>query len=637
MRGPFFCEDGMLIAIVFIKFVKHSTSLKLFSTMKYLAYLLMFVPSALLGMLPPSQSAPLYDHLYEVNQQWAHVQHDSALSLSHEVAFESDIDRIAMHLYMVEQLLKSSSDHWSDKLKIKRTKLLETLAVYREVKRFPVNHYHEFRSPYFIDNHGTVCAVGHLMITSGYSALAEQIANENNYAYVLEMEYEELPFWASEHGFTIQELALIQPGYAPPFTWSPLGTGADGNVTCLHTDEVNNRLIVAGKFSELNGVKANRVGYYRDGFFYSLGDGINGEIIDIEVLGDTIFLGGLFDDSTNIAKWDGANWSLSTISSGKVHALKVYGGVLRAGGDFSGLSSSGTQVNYIAQLDQGQWKRFGETYGPVYAIEEHQEGLYLGGNFMPGSFTYHVAKYETPATWSEWVPAALPLNRLNYTVTSLASDGTYLYATGSCQDNNAMRYCLSRLGNSGWEALFREPWISYEGLGFQQVITNKNDVYLVGDFINVPLIGTTGACVGKLEFKLGRSGLEPRMGLMAVIDSTVLTIAEYQGALFIGGKFPFWNHLAKTDLPTGNAPSLAEAISIYPNPTQGKVQGNIEQGRRISQINVYDLNGRKQQVSPLISSNQFSFTLQGASPGMYFVEVQVNGEMYSKTKLLITQ
>jgi hypothetical protein len=70
--------------------------------------------------------------------------------------------------------------------------------------------------PRFIDDRGVHCAVGHLIAASGATELARAINTDYEYAYVREMTSPTLLAWASARGFSIEELASIQPAYAGP-------------------------------------------------------------------------------------------------------------------------------------------------------------------------------------------------------------------------------------------------------------------------------------------------------------------------------------------------------------------------------------------------------------------------------------
>jgi hypothetical protein len=70
------------------------------------------------------------------------------------------------------------------------------------------------RRPRFIDDAGVYCAVGFLIAESGEPELARAIDARHEYAFVRDIHEPALVAWAAEHGFTLDELAMIQPQYA---------------------------------------------------------------------------------------------------------------------------------------------------------------------------------------------------------------------------------------------------------------------------------------------------------------------------------------------------------------------------------------------------------------------------------------
>lgn len=68
------------------------------------------------------------------------------------------------------------------------------------------------RAPIFVDAAGTRCAVGHLLDVDRPD-LVDRIHARANGAWLLEMDEPELAAWAGGHGFTLDELAWIQPAY----------------------------------------------------------------------------------------------------------------------------------------------------------------------------------------------------------------------------------------------------------------------------------------------------------------------------------------------------------------------------------------------------------------------------------------
>ena len=130
-------------------------------------------------------------------------------------AVEADRARIRQHFEGVDRVLRGRDvSHLSPDQRANRERLLQRLAAYREASEFPRNAHHPGRlQPYFIDDDNRKCAVADLMIASGHQALAERVRQQHNHEYVLEMRTEGLSDWAQTYGFTVEELALIQPGY----------------------------------------------------------------------------------------------------------------------------------------------------------------------------------------------------------------------------------------------------------------------------------------------------------------------------------------------------------------------------------------------------------------------------------------
>ena len=129
----------------------------------------------------------------------------------------TEIQRIQTHLLYVERTLRRSAKPDPDR---KREFVLDALAAYRVAGRFPrrgVDGYGD-RRPQFIDDRGVPCAVGALLIATGYETLAHRIDEEYEFDYLLDIDDPELADWADQHGMTLEELAMIQPGYSAPPT-----------------------------------------------------------------------------------------------------------------------------------------------------------------------------------------------------------------------------------------------------------------------------------------------------------------------------------------------------------------------------------------------------------------------------------
>jgi hypothetical protein len=166
-----------------------------------------------IAQLAPQRSATTGEHLIEVNAEWSSMD-PAMLDNEQVVSFTSEAERIAEHLHRVAERLAARPpkvNAWE--IVQRRRILLDTLNAYAARGRFPLNADVPGRTPVFIDEAGTACAVGQLMISSGYAELAARIHQEKNHAYIHGIALPEVAEWATAHGFTTDELAWIQPTY----------------------------------------------------------------------------------------------------------------------------------------------------------------------------------------------------------------------------------------------------------------------------------------------------------------------------------------------------------------------------------------------------------------------------------------
>lgn len=111
----------------------------------------------------------------------------------------------------------------------KRAELLGYLDEYISKGATPRNDHLPWRNPVFIDDAGRICAVGYLIERSSGRAAAEAIAAGHRYDYLEDIAAArpEVAAWVEASGFTLEELASIQPGYSAPMVerWRPWDLG----------------------------------------------------------------------------------------------------------------------------------------------------------------------------------------------------------------------------------------------------------------------------------------------------------------------------------------------------------------------------------------------------------------------------
>lgn len=97
--------------------------------------------------------------------------------------------------------------------------------------------------------------------------------------------------------------------------FTPLGNGLtlNGRINCITYDESNDRLYVGGLFDNIDQVDANNLAYRQDGQWYAIPNNIVGQVSDIEIHDNQIYVSGNFEISDSapiydIARYDGQAW-----------------------------------------------------------------------------------------------------------------------------------------------------------------------------------------------------------------------------------------------------------------------------------------------------------------------------------------
>lgn len=127
--------------------------------------------------------------------------------------------RMKLHLEFVRAWL-AARPATGPELAARRAELLGYLDDYIARGVTPTNAHLPWRTAVFIDDAGAICAVGYLIERSAGRALAERIAAEHRYDFLEDIAaaMPEVDAWIRASGFTLDELASIQPAYASPNT-----------------------------------------------------------------------------------------------------------------------------------------------------------------------------------------------------------------------------------------------------------------------------------------------------------------------------------------------------------------------------------------------------------------------------------
>ena len=145
-------------------------------------------------------------------------------------AYAAEVVRIQAHFDSVLRELRTNAPaDLSPAQRAARNAHIAELAAYRDRGLFPHNHdFGDAWTPYFVDHRGVLCAVAHLLATSGRGDIVERVAKADNNVWVSKLAGDrEFTRWLEASGLTLAEAARIQVPYVE--TPEEGGSSASGN------------------------------------------------------------------------------------------------------------------------------------------------------------------------------------------------------------------------------------------------------------------------------------------------------------------------------------------------------------------------------------------------------------------------
>jgi hypothetical protein len=235
-------------------------------------------------------------------------------------------------------------------------------------------------------------------------------------------------------------------------------------------------------------------------------------------------------------------WDNRYHADGPVQALLVHRGILYAGGSFTTIG--GVAATNIARWDGTNWSAMGTGVGgAVYALAAHDGVVYAGGDGSPfgGSPGTNIFRWDG-ANW-------LPLGSLPSRVLAIAvsTNGSAVYAGHAV------------LGTAGGQYVFKFDGTSWTPLGggiyyndalstpVTALLVEGQDVYLGGQFRNVGGVDATNLARwdgtdwwpvgGGVDFAFPGGGTTLKVATLGMVD----------GKLYVGGNFNYVGGSAQTN------------------------------------------------------------------------------------------
>lgn len=572
-----------------------------------------------------------YHKLVEVNKCW-NEQKDININRFEGLCATTEKDWIRIHLSLVEQTLRArSTRHLNAAQEANRAHCLEILNRYWQEGNFPINDQYAYRTPIFIDPYNNFCAVGFLMKETGYEHISRMISSKTNLAYVREMNYPELGNWAIENGFSIDELAWIQPGYPPESRCGKIGKGVDGFVQELYVDTNTQLLYVGGQFYQADkSFVANNIAYVTENAgvytWHKMGNGVNGRVNAVTKFEDKIFVAGSFDsasgiEANNIAYWDGSTWHSAGCIDGMVNDLTVFEGVLYAAGNFK---SCGTDLGKnFAQWNGTKWTMIPGIEGKINTLEGFKDYLVLGGKFdFDTAINANAIKWNPTSSFQQFD------NKIKNEVMDFESYKDTLHLV--CKNIKSIDtfQLFQKLSGNHW-INFLEPGSYSYAFGPKTDSNSFNTLCAETKSINIGGYFTVywGMSYGKNTINFG--------SYWANVDSTVNKMVLFKNELILGGKFktgmeytPYGgtkielNGITKRlrwKLSIPENSNKETTFKIYPNPIQSGSIIHTENNFGATQFSISNIEGKLIQKGKLMSSNEIQ--LAQLSAGIYLLEI----------------
>ena len=600
--------------------------------------------------LSPNVSKTAHTHLYEVNKEWG--LHPT-VAPSIEISFQTDVERIAYHLTLVEQHLRNNSPKGlSQSALAKRLSLLDVLKDYAKAGIFPQNIYHSERTPYFIDHRGVHCAVGHLIKASGNGDLAQEISQNENYAYLREIKTKGVAEWAKEWGFELGELAWIQPGYITDY-YVPLLNGTNGPIQKM-LSQYNGRIYFLGDFDTVDVAPCNQIGYYENDQLFCLGGGLLGTVADLSIA-NNVYVAGSIENAGNtypLAIFSNNSWQFIDIpgrTAATASAINngYYPNDIEIA--ISHPSIPGQQEIWVRNSSTQNWSLSATIMGFVNDIES---GFYVGDfdsvtihrNALPdSSFAAFNAIYYDYSN-DNWRSIG---NDLSDEVKVVKTIGNATYF-GGMTSSIGTGIALSRYANGSLVPLIYQynlidSVVSIEDIDFEPT---TGLLYIAGSFQVADFMsyGNNIATYDIVSNSLYAKGM---------FNSTIysLEILQNGSGIFVGGSFtgaalsPPLRHFAKyagqcyngfgcTGIDNSEASNFQ--AKLYPNPAQERV--NLDLGNYMEDISiqVVDLSGRLLLSREFKNEQLIQLELSELSSGLYLLQIVADGQR-STEKLRVSR
>jgi hypothetical protein len=337
-------------------------------------------------------------------------------------------------------------------------------------------------------------------------------------------------------------------------------------------------LFAGGSFGWLGQTNANMVARFDGTNWYPLGSGISGpsgvltpigvSILTLAVVSNCVYAGGFFTSAggvivTNVAKWDGTNWSAVGNPGGAVAALLVRpDGVYASGAPFYSSTQFGSP--FFSRWDGTNWNGvinyppmtdtlfyFADANFGMAALAGIDTNVFIGGHFsigQNGTNCDNIMRFDGTYAW-------IVGSGFNSNVTCLAALGTNLYAAGTFTNAGGVAASKIAMWNGSYWTNMGSGVVGANSINAIAVM--GGNVYVGGSFTNMG--GVTVNHIAKWD-GTNWSALGNGTTLPPSATGTIVSMAASGSDLYVSGTFRMtgnknsfnigrWNEQTNFDTP----------------------------------------------------------------------------------------
>jgi hypothetical protein len=424
--------------------------------------------------------------------------------------------------------------------------------------------------------------VGYLLAKDQANEIVDAVQQTKNYDYVAELAlaFPVLPNWAEENGFTLTELAWIQPGYPPVSRgWNAVGNGGGCNGEVLAMANYQEQwLVMAGQFSEMDGQAANNIIGWNGESWFNFGDGLNGIVYDLDFFRGVKLVAvgdfSLYDDpeKKNIAIWDAEQERWVGLQNGDMNGAiytinhSGYFGPYYVGGEFTRVDGVNNYQNlafldYDWQNDTYLWGNDNGVFsvdGPVYDLQMNAYQLLVAGEFSLtsplGNNPDQMQAAGNLAYWDEYDHWIATLETELPVVKSAFLNEGYLYV------GDASYGRVDLLDGGLWQQMEGiNPIFEQEHNPVNGFLRFNEEVFVYGNFAYYPVVGDFGQSLAAINGNYAYG--------LALFDDEIKAAAAFRGELMVAGDFTSIdneaiNGLASSDLIINDLDDPANPLGL---------------------------------------------------------------------------